>query len=196
VKPSASSSILNNTASTEISKLTRKDFIVLWYGSNDISNNKATLGVKNILHFVMNNLHSNIIVVNVPHRYDLPMSSCVNREVSLFNKKLEKCLKSLNCVSLIATDCFRENFTKHGMHLNSLGKSNVSRQIVKCIHTMINKEVKAPIKLDWRTEYDTVDSDVIEMGSTYASPVLGANTVDKCTRRKPITRSSDFLWGD
>jgi uncharacterized protein YceH (UPF0502 family) len=82
------------------------------------------------------------------------------------------------------------------MHLNSLGKLNVSRQIVKCIHTLINKEAKAPIKLDWRTEYDTTVSDVMEVDSTYASLVLGANTVDKCTRRKPITRSSDFLWED
>jgi hypothetical protein len=84
----------------------------------------------------------------------------VNREVSLFNKKFEKYPKPFNCVSLIMTDCFRENFTRHGMHLNSLGKLNVSRQIVKCIHTMINKEVKTPIKLGWGTEYDTVDGDV------------------------------------
>jgi hypothetical protein len=120
------------------------------------------------------------------------------------------------------TDCFRENFTKHGMHLNSLGKLNVSRQIVKCVHTIINKEVKTPIKLGWRTEYETadcevselgsvyespisevtehnkVDSDALEMGPTYAPPaasVLGADILDKHTRRKPVSMSSDFYGG-
>jgi hypothetical protein len=151
------------------------------------------------------------------------MSSYVNREVSLFNMKLEKSLNPLNCMSLIMTDCFRENFTKHGMHLNSLSKLNVSRQIVKCVHTMINKEVRTLIKLGWRTEYETVDCDASEVGSVYASPasevtehntvdsdviemgptyapiaasVLGADILDKCTRRKSMSRSSDFLWGN
>jgi hypothetical protein len=88
---------------------------------------------------------------------------------------------------------------------------------------MINKEVKTPIKLGWRTEYDicdcdvselgsayasatsevtehnTVDSDVIQMGPTYVllvASVLWADILDKHTRRKPVLRSSDFLWGD
>jgi hypothetical protein len=39
----------------------------------------------------------------------------------------------------------------------------------------------------------------MEMDSTYASLISDAvnvNIVDKCTRRKSITRSSDFLWED
>jgi hypothetical protein len=30
--------------------------------------------------------HTNIIAVNVPHRYDLQAASCVNHEVKLFNR--------------------------------------------------------------------------------------------------------------
>jgi hypothetical protein len=48
------------------------------------------------------------------------------------------------------------------------------------------------------TEHNTVDSDVIEMGPTYAPLVasaLGADILDQRTRRKPVSRSSDFLWG-
>jgi hypothetical protein len=37
VKPGASSSILSKTVSTEINKFTRKDFIVLWYGSRGLA---------------------------------------------------------------------------------------------------------------------------------------------------------------
>jgi hypothetical protein len=66
VKPGVSSDILNKPVLTETSKFTRKDFIVLWQGSRDVSSNRATSGVKNILQFVMNNLHSNIIVISMP----------------------------------------------------------------------------------------------------------------------------------
>jgi hypothetical protein len=58
----------------------------------------------------MNNLHSNIFVISMPYRRDLPMPWYVNKEMSLFIKKLEKCLKSFNCVSLIKTYYTRENY--------------------------------------------------------------------------------------
>jgi hypothetical protein len=104
----------------------------------------------------------------------------------------------------------------------SLGKLNVPRQTVKCVHTMINKEVKTSIKLGWRTEYEiadcdvrelgsayasppsevtehnTVDSDVIEMGPTYAplvASVLGADILDQHIKRKPVSKSSDLYGG-
>jgi hypothetical protein len=73
VKPGASSDIIKKSVLTETSKFTRKDFIVLWQGSRDVSNSRATFGLKNILQFVMNNLHSNIIVISMPYRHDLPM---------------------------------------------------------------------------------------------------------------------------
>ena len=194
VKPGVSSSILTNTASTETTKLTRKDSIVLWSGSNDVSNCKTTVGIKNTLHFVMNNIHTNIIVVNVPHRCDLPMSSGVNREVSSFNRKLEKCLKSFNCVTLIKTSSSRENFTKHGMHLNNLGKSNVASQIVKCIHTMINKVVKTPIKLDWKADSCKEDLAVSSSGEERQQEKIPFTLPCKRIRRSPTNRSEDFLW--
>jgi hypothetical protein len=58
------------------------------------------------------------------------------------------------------------------MHLNILGNGNLVRQIMEGIHTMINREVKAPIKLDWRIEHDTDDSEITELGSTHAPPTL------------------------
>ena len=99
-------------------------------------------------------------------------------------------------MTLIKTSSSRENFTKHGMHLNNLGKSNVASQIVKCIHTMINKVVKTPIKLDWRAECDEAVNDPNEICITYTSTAVVVNTAAKRIRRKPITRSMDFLWED
>jgi hypothetical protein len=134
--------------------------------------------------------------------------------------------KSFNGVFLIKTNYTREYSTRPGMYVNSLSKVNVVRQIMKNIHTTISKEEKAPIELDWRTECDLDDSKIIEPGLTHTSPTLEVNTLDKivdddttrmgsgvplvspvlpklrtntldkCTRRKPVMRSSDFLWRD
>jgi hypothetical protein len=91
---------------------------------------------------------------------------------------------------------------------------------MECIYTTINREIKAPIRLDWRM--DMVDSKMIESGLAHAAVTLEAdtldktadgyvtevslvssvlprpraNTLDKCTGRKPVMRSSDFLWED
>jgi hypothetical protein len=56
VNSGALSSILMNTAVEGVRKFTSKDFLVIWYGSNDVNSNNAATGVKNILQFVMNNL--------------------------------------------------------------------------------------------------------------------------------------------
>jgi hypothetical protein len=53
-------------------------------------------------------------------------------------------------MTLLTTDCSRIDFTKHGMHLNNLGKSNVSKQIVKCILETMKEVPKALITLDWK----------------------------------------------
>jgi hypothetical protein len=73
---------------------------------------------------------------------------------------------------------------------------------MKGIHATINKGVKAPIKLDWRIEHYTDDSEITELGSTHAPPPadgdvtgMSSDYVDKCTRRKPTARSLDSLWG-
>jgi hypothetical protein len=115
----------------------------------------------NILEYVINNSHTNIIVVNVPYRYNLLKSSYANGETALLNRKFEKYLKLFNWVTLLTTDGSTRNFTKHGMHLNNLGKSNVSKQIVKCILGTLKEIPKALITLDWKSVYDPSVNDIL-----------------------------------
>jgi hypothetical protein len=79
--------------------------------------------------------------------------------------------------------------------------------------------------LDWRTECDLVDSNITELGLSYTPPTLDVDTLirrvdndttrmcsvvqllssvlsnlrtsilDKCTRRKRVTRNTDFFMG-
>ena len=63
-----------------------------------------------------------MVVVDAPHRSDLETSSCVNKEVIVFNRKLHKILKPHNYTTQINLSMERDHFTKHGLHMNGSGK--------------------------------------------------------------------------
>jgi hypothetical protein len=62
--------------------------------------------------------HTNIILLSVPHHYDLIKSSCVNKEITMFNRKLAKFIKIYEHCTLLNIDLNRGLFTNHGLHLN------------------------------------------------------------------------------
>jgi hypothetical protein len=49
----------------------------------------------------MRSHHTNIIVINSPHRLDLDDSSFVNEEVRAFNRKLSKIAKKFENISIV-----------------------------------------------------------------------------------------------
>jgi hypothetical protein len=74
----------------ETNILEKKDTVVVWGGTNDIAKNNTDEGQKHLIDFVDKNRHTNIIVMSAPHRHDLINSSCVNAEVTRFNRKIKK----------------------------------------------------------------------------------------------------------
>ena len=54
--------------------------------------------------------------MDAPHKFDLETSSCVNKEVNAFNRKLNKIIKPYDHTSQLNLDMQREHFTKQGMH--------------------------------------------------------------------------------
>ena len=66
--------------------------------------------------------NSNIVVVNIPHRYDMDRNSVTNLEIQAVNRKLNKMAKVFSHVATVETDLNRRYFTRHGMHLNKSGK--------------------------------------------------------------------------
>lgn len=97
--------------------------IILCGGSNDFGNNNSKVGLRNISHIVKNNKHTNFVLMGVSHRFDLPDTSCVNKEVGSFNNKLTKIVKLLKLATLLKFEQKREHFTRHGMHLNATDKA-------------------------------------------------------------------------
>jgi hypothetical protein len=101
------------------------DFVVIWGGAHDISKNYTREVVKSVYNFVESNKNTNVILISSPHRFDLPLESCVNTEVANFNKLVKKITEHQPQVEILELTLNRAHFTTHGLHLNSRGKSAV-----------------------------------------------------------------------
>jgi hypothetical protein len=106
------------------------------------------MALKYITNFTKDNNHTNIILLRVPHRHNLMESSCVNKEIRSFNRKLTKYVKTFNHTTVFEMN--REFFTPYGLHSNGLGKQTISNQTVSQICTLLEKKAEIPISLDWK----------------------------------------------
>ena len=63
-----------------------------------------------IVKFLQNNNNENIIMLHVPHRYDLADTSYVNKKIKAFNSKLKKTAKLSTHVTVLEFNSHR-NFS-------------------------------------------------------------------------------------
>jgi hypothetical protein len=77
--------------------------VVIWGGANDINKNETNIGLKHIRNFALDRKHSNVIVMAAPHRYDLHASSCINKEIQIYNRKLRKMMKMVDHAIIVET---------------------------------------------------------------------------------------------
>ena len=80
----------------------------MWGGTRDVGKNETDKGLHKIKNFVENHKQTNFIVMSVPYRHDLDPKSCINDEVKVYNRKLEKYLKVCNNTRIIEVDSNRE----------------------------------------------------------------------------------------
>jgi lysophospholipase L1-like esterase len=140
---------ITNLARSDISHMNHNDFVVVWGGTNDISKNESNTGLKHLRKFALRNKHTNIITVAPPHRYDLPDFSCVNHETQVFKRKLRKQLKDMQHTHTVDVNLTRDEFTRHGLHLNYLGKERIAKAIEHSINTSSMTRDSA-IGLNWK----------------------------------------------
>jgi hypothetical protein len=84
VKPGAWIAALTKVAEKEIMSLTGVNVIIFWRGTNDIVWNISARGIKKTHNYLSENLHTNIMCVNVPVRYDLSELPIINEETRTF----------------------------------------------------------------------------------------------------------------
>jgi capsular polysaccharide biosynthesis protein len=76
------------------------------------------ISLKHKRKFVISRQNMGIMSVTAPHRHDLQVTSCVNKKVEVFSRQIHKIMKIADNVKIIYTNLSRNNFTRHGLHLN------------------------------------------------------------------------------
>ena len=95
--------------------------------------------------FVETNKHTNIILMEVSHRYDLIQDSCVNKEVEKFNSRIRKHMKVHEDAEVMKVNLDRRGFTKYVQHMNTMRKELMAKRIVEAIKHMFKVCKKTPI---------------------------------------------------
>ena len=122
----------------------KKDVIVINGGANNISpkRNQTSRVLGKMTQFMQKHNNTNIIVMNIPHRYDMDMNSVTNLEIQAANRKLNKMTKVFSHVAVVETDSSRKYFTRHGMHLNKSGKEWLSKLIATQICRLVKSNTR------------------------------------------------------
>jgi len=159
VKPGSGTNEIQKTANEAIRQLTHDDLIILCYGTNDLDlktlknpknpKRKFPCTFQNIKNFIMKNNHTNILVMNIPHWYDIPNPPYVNKIISMLNRKLLKLVKVNPHNSFLEICNDRNRFTNHGLHRNKLGKNLVKLQLASSLLIAFVPNTSKPILLEW-----------------------------------------------
>jgi len=189
------------------SHLTKKDIVVLCGGTREIGRNESKKALQQIRNFVQNHNQTNVIVVSAPYRHDLDPNSCVNKEVTVYNRKLKKHLKVFDNTKIVEVDPQRELYTRHGLHLNQNGKEQMAKKIVLTVKSILHKKTINPIVLSGKTHIDALATDhrmknipkhdTTESNNTQASTSNNPTSVIRSSTRlkkSPNTMLKDFLW--
>jgi hypothetical protein len=175
--------------------VTNNDVIVFWRGTEDVRKNNTKQFI------VINNSHTNIILMDVSHRHDLINWSCVNNEIKSLNRKLDKIMKGQKHVTVLRAECDRELFRNHGLHLNKLDKKTVAKQIVDTCMTVLQEKEIASIPMPWKDKQSATDDSNHIVTQTVINrrilPQIRIMNLLECPREiksLQLTKQVIFLW--
>ena len=161
--------------------------------------------------FVQKYNNTNIIIVNIPHRYDLDRTSVINSEIQAFNRQILQVAKAYSRVIIVDTNLDRKLFTRHGMHLNKRGNEWLAKLLATQISRLVINKVRVEPKIALKWKDELVVNQCLEINMSSESPPAQINntnnkiqieTLHKETavlrtsnrqKRQPITRNKDFL---
>lgn len=119
-----------------------KDCVVILAGTNDVASNEAKEFLVVLRSKLQSLQSSKTIVFSVPHRYDLPSWSCVNKEISRTNVEINKvCNDFKNVVFVDISNIGKKFHTGHGLHLNRLGKMYIVNKILELVGINTDEEI-------------------------------------------------------
>jgi hypothetical protein len=141
--------------------------------------------------------HTDIVVMTAAHRHDLHESSCIKKEIQIFNRKLWKVMKTMDHAVTVEATSTRNNTTKHGLHLSMTGKERMANLIGKKIKTLLAKQRKLAVIIKWKENHKDITQEEDKINVKNDSPPNQNENESRTSRRQkraPVTRIEDCLW--
>lgn len=135
----------------------KEDIVILMGGANNVACNEGDDVVANLRVKIPELPTSKVFVVNVPKRRDLIPESCVNKAVTVTNRKIDKLCRHFKNACVVDVSNFGyDMYTVHGMHLNLLGKEALGNLICTAIKKeLVHKPNNLnPIALKWHEQIE------------------------------------------
>jgi hypothetical protein len=154
VKPDAKVNTLTKSVINDISKLTFNDLIILCGGTNNIGTNSWSSILKKMIDFIRTNNHTNILINIIPYHHDLASHSQLNKEIKAINKKLLRITQAYDHTEMLTVDDNRKLCTRHGLHLNKVGKSVLTSQITRFICAVLKQKTLLTVAVNSKLESD------------------------------------------
>ena len=192
----------------ELESLGKSDAVVTGRTNDtDVANVKVNDILAPMIHFVQKYVNTNVIIVNIPHRHDLENVADVDKaKVDKTNSIILKTiLRAFKNTSLVELSTSRNHFTKHGLHLNKLGKEMIAKHIATQINQIseIATKSESAVTLQWKKEIigvqDGTGEGMIQIHHAQINKTIMINnetTHRTSTRNKkvPATMFKEFLW--
>jgi len=191
-KTNANLEAITSPTDVNVDGYTKDDVLILNGGTMNVARNEMNNGLRHLTPFLKRTFSTIVLILDVPHRLDLVNSSCVNKETNVYNRKLQKVVKTSNHVQIQAMRRDRTCYTKHGMHINSLGKNWMCQEITKKFLDLLSpKSNNLTIPLYWKVPHLTDTTTQCSSNSTVCSLVMNQRPLRKKT---PTKRNEYFLW--
>ena len=129
-----------------------------------------------ISNFLETTQHTNVILTDVPPRYDLSDRSHINDEIIKYNKRVNKQIKRYGHVKTIKAITNTELFTRHGLHMNYKGREMLIKEIVGKMKENASRWKMNVICLPWKKELEATTNNYHTM------PYKQSNEVTTLTR--------------
>ena len=112
LKPGSGSEVLSESFKETVKHLSMKDIFVISSGTNDYNLDNFKTTFKNIKEYITSIIHTNILVLGLPNRYDRQNNLDVNSKIHIINKKLSKLVSILPNAHFLDSNDDRNLYTK------------------------------------------------------------------------------------
>ncbi|KAG8298521.1 hypothetical protein J6590_013698 [Homalodisca vitripennis] len=134
VRPGGRSKQVLNMENIESEIQGPKDILVMICGTNDVARNESQEALNCISDTLQQCKEKNVVLVDLPNRYDLANWSCVNEETRRTNSALKDLMSTHKNLKIVeGSRAEREMHTHQGMHFNTKGKQWLAEQIITAI---------------------------------------------------------------